>query len=263
MPKKNHKEITVSVGCVLKNDNILMVRRSEKKQPDIDLMWELPGGKVEEKENPSDSAIREIAEETGYQAYVSDYAPYTYSTYWEYEQFFLKTNLMCFECRIIEDRSRFSTNDAKIKETRWWKVGDIDFSRVLPGSREFIWWIAEKNSIKLKPRQADVLSAYLRFECIDQKRNHKKFYNVAINIRKEISPHYEATRSWGRIDFPSKGNIREVFRSDPELRKYLLPIFDKRITHGYLVRDYSTNFPFRTWLDKHSNKIDNSQLKLF
>lgn len=263
MRRKKTKEITVSIGCVLRNGTVLMVKRREKEQPDIDLSWELPGGKVEKGEIPSYTAIREILEETGYAVYVSDHAPYTYTTYWEYEEFFLTANLICYECRILDGTSRVATEDPKVKEVEWWKIDHIDFSRVLAGSREFIWWVAEKNSYKLTARQTDVLSAYVRFECIDFRLNHKKYYNITIRITKEDVPVYETTRSWGRIEHPSRGNIHEVFRTESEMRKYLLPVLEKRISRGYLIRDFSDDFPFKSWLDKRSSKIDASQLKLF
>jgi 8-oxo-dGTP diphosphatase len=54
---------TKVAGCVVKNDDdeILLLHRNTDKF----VHWELPGGKVEDGEDPASAAVREFAEETG------------------------------------------------------------------------------------------------------------------------------------------------------------------------------------------------------
>ena len=52
----------VVVGIVDKEGKILMIKRAKKEG---DLVWEFPGGKVEDNETKEQACIREVFEETG------------------------------------------------------------------------------------------------------------------------------------------------------------------------------------------------------
>ncbi|WP_411842379.1 (deoxy)nucleoside triphosphate pyrophosphohydrolase [Salinicoccus sp. HZC-1] len=60
------------VGAVIvnENDEILCAQRPEGKS--LELMWEFPGGKIEEGELPADALRRELEEEMGCQIEVGD-----------------------------------------------------------------------------------------------------------------------------------------------------------------------------------------------
>ncbi|HIW11586.1 MAG TPA: (deoxy)nucleoside triphosphate pyrophosphohydrolase [Candidatus Salinicoccus stercoripullorum] len=60
------------VGAVIvnENDEILCAQRPEGKS--LELMWEFPGGKIEEGEEPLDALIRELEEEMGCRIEVGD-----------------------------------------------------------------------------------------------------------------------------------------------------------------------------------------------
>lgn len=60
------------VGAVIvnENDEILCAQRPEGKS--LELMWEFPGGKIEEEEQPADALRRELEEEMGCQIEVGD-----------------------------------------------------------------------------------------------------------------------------------------------------------------------------------------------
>jgi len=51
----------VTAAVIMKNDNVLICRRA--KDDDAGLLWEFPGGKMEEGETPEECIIREIKEE--------------------------------------------------------------------------------------------------------------------------------------------------------------------------------------------------------
>lgn len=53
----------IASACVIDNNKILMV---QENKPDIQGLWDLPGGKVKINEDINHAAIREILEETGY-----------------------------------------------------------------------------------------------------------------------------------------------------------------------------------------------------
>lgn len=53
-------ELTELAGSLIrKNGEILLIYRKDEEQ------WEVPGGKVEEDESPTEAAVREAKEETG------------------------------------------------------------------------------------------------------------------------------------------------------------------------------------------------------
>ena len=53
----------IASTCVIDNKKILMV---QENKPDIQGLWDLPGGKLEVNEDIKQTAIRETLEETGY-----------------------------------------------------------------------------------------------------------------------------------------------------------------------------------------------------
>jgi 8-oxo-dGTP diphosphatase len=81
------------VGCFLEYDGKFVVLLRHSHKPDGNT-WGLPGGKVEAGESDQDAILRELQEETGYQAasaeleHIGDYdfissrnEPFTYGTY--------------------------------------------------------------------------------------------------------------------------------------------------------------------------------------
>ncbi|WP_414836967.1 NUDIX hydrolase [Candidatus Nanohalococcus occultus] len=60
----------VAIGALMKEQRVLMVKRSERETSSG--KWCLPGGKVEEDETPREAALREIKEETDLEADIVD-----------------------------------------------------------------------------------------------------------------------------------------------------------------------------------------------
>ncbi|MGL4912185.1 MAG: NUDIX hydrolase [Romboutsia sp.] len=57
-----------AVGVVAINDNNEVVLVKQFRKPIEKVIWEIPAGKLESGENPKECAIRELKEETGYEA---------------------------------------------------------------------------------------------------------------------------------------------------------------------------------------------------
>ena len=89
------RTVNVSAALIVNNKSILAACRPLNKK--LGGFWELPGGKVEEKEESEDTCIREIREELNCDIKVISL--FTTCTY-EYDDFILKMDI--FECELKE-----------------------------------------------------------------------------------------------------------------------------------------------------------------
>lgn len=97
----------VVVGIVIKEDKVLIVRR---KKGEGDLLWQFPGGTVEQGETFEEAVIRELREETGIRVSVKERLgerihPYT------------KKYMAYFGCEYIDGELHIS--DADLDQIEW------------------------------------------------------------------------------------------------------------------------------------------------
>ena len=125
--------LVVRPACgVIHEDRILLTQR--KGVPHI---WELPGGKVEVNEEPSNSAIREVKEETGYEVEVLvrnrrlAMLPLSYSIK---INSYLQIILLCFECKLIGGNRLVAKSE--VDDVQWFSINDLPDIR--HGSSSFI-----------------------------------------------------------------------------------------------------------------------------
>ena len=116
----------VSLGLIIHEDKILLTQR--KGVPHI---WELPGGKVEVNEEPSNAAIREVKEETGYEIEVISKLPFSYSIK---VNSYLQIILLCFECKLIGG-SRLVA-EKEVDDVQWFSINELPDIR--HGSSSFV-----------------------------------------------------------------------------------------------------------------------------
>lgn len=86
--------LVVAAALIDKDGRVLLAQRPPNKF--MAGLWEFPGGKVEDGENPEDALIRELNEELGIDTWGSCLAPLSFASH-SYEDFHLLMPL--FACR--------------------------------------------------------------------------------------------------------------------------------------------------------------------
>ena len=86
--------LVVAAALIDKDGRVLLAQRPPNKP--MAGLWEFPGGKVEDGENPEDALIRELNEELGIDTWGSCLAPLSFASH-SYEDFHLLMPL--FACR--------------------------------------------------------------------------------------------------------------------------------------------------------------------
>lgn len=117
LPKKK-----VAVKVILKSDkgNILLVK------PDYKDTWQMPGGGVEEYEDPKAAAIRETEEETGIKVEASDLR--LVDSIFKSKEDYL---FLLFECtKLYTEDADYSVEDEEIEEYKF--INPNKVTRLLP-----------------------------------------------------------------------------------------------------------------------------------
>lgn len=124
LPKKK-----VAVKVILKSDkgNILLIK------PDYKDTWQMPGGGVDEFEDPNIAAVRETEEETGVKIETSDLR--LVDSIFKAKEDYL---FLLFECiKSFPEDADYSVEDEEIEEYRFIKPSEI--SKLLPGYYTEAW----------------------------------------------------------------------------------------------------------------------------
>lgn len=130
------KQIVVVMGVVRKDGKILLVLRDEEGIYGAHLKWELPGGKLEFGENPEAAVVREIKEETGYDIKVNRMIPITKTSLWDYPDHKRHVLLLGYDCEHMS--GEINKKDGKIRDVKWFRPDEIDWSNTLKWTKEFI-----------------------------------------------------------------------------------------------------------------------------
>ncbi len=125
-PTKVHAVIAVAVN----EKNEILIQR-EYSHPPQKIMWQLPGGSMQEGETPKDAALRELAEESGYSAHSvtelgSFFVHNRLSNKIQYA--FLCTDI--FEHKLAEDEDEFIENHWFSKDKVKKMISDGEFDNI-------------------------------------------------------------------------------------------------------------------------------------
>jgi ADP-ribose pyrophosphatase len=104
--------------AVDEQNRVLLVR--QYRLPAADFLWELPAGRLDPGEEPRDAAIRELKEETGYEA-----SEWTELASYFPSPGFLQEKMTVFLARHLTEGAQNTMDDERI-ETRWFERDELD-----------------------------------------------------------------------------------------------------------------------------------------
>jgi 8-oxo-dGTP diphosphatase len=109
---REKRSIVIVAACVLVNEaGELLIAKRPPGRP-LAGLWEFPGGKVEQEEQPEEALIRELKEELGIEIASSDLEPLTFASH-AYPDFYLLMPL--YRC----SRWRGRVTALEGQELRW------------------------------------------------------------------------------------------------------------------------------------------------
>jgi 8-oxo-dGTP diphosphatase len=100
------------VGAMLQNDEGRYLITQRPPKASLPLLWEFPGGRVEEGETDAEALAREIREEMGIEAVVLEQALHTHHEYPKYD-----IDFRVFRCRLKDPRA--TLQHLRVNDHRW------------------------------------------------------------------------------------------------------------------------------------------------
>jgi 8-oxo-dGTP diphosphatase len=100
------------VGAMLQNEQGCYLITQRPPTASLPLLWEFPGGRVEEGEDDATALAREIQEEMGVAVYVLEQAMHTHHEYPTYD-----IDFRVFHCRLAEPEDRI--RHLRVHDHRW------------------------------------------------------------------------------------------------------------------------------------------------
>jgi len=108
-------EKDIVIGIVKHGNKVVIVKRAKVEK---DLLWQFPGGKIEEEETEKAAVVREIKEETNAECKVIRKIGVRTHSVQNRKIIYYEMEYMSGEIKV---------NDTKeIEEVRWIEIGDID-----------------------------------------------------------------------------------------------------------------------------------------
>lgn len=242
------KLLRVAAGVVVHGDQALLVRRHAADVPEYDDKWELPAGKIEPLETITQAAIREIREETGYDAVPIRILPIDYQADLALTTPPLAVEVNCILCSLRADSHHGDPPEPPSQGThqmRWASFEDIPYDHTIVGSREFLVWTANELGYPIPP-EASIYRISL--ESVDVAANRMRFYDITLKYDPTTSEKpFRLELRTGRIYGSSRPTIH-CFSTMAEALQEARRRVRLRQRHGYTVTSLESTHPLRSWI---------------
>ncbi len=106
------------VGAMLQNDEGRYLITQRPPKATLPLLWEFPGGRVEEGEADEQALVREIREEMGVEITVLEQAMHTHHEYPNYD-----IDFRVFRCRLSDAKA--SIQHLRVNDHRWVTLAEM------------------------------------------------------------------------------------------------------------------------------------------
>lgn len=136
MKEKTKKQVCIAKGIVKRENKYLLVRREREWDKNTHNKWEFPGGKVDFGEDPKESAVREVLEESGFRTEPIKLIPKITTHIWEYENRITQVILIPYLCKLMGGKT--SLNDKNINDVSWFTINEIKELETIPGTKELL-----------------------------------------------------------------------------------------------------------------------------
>lgn len=244
----NRKLLRVAAGVVVHGNQVLLVRRHAADIPEYDGKWELPAGKIESPETVTQAAIREIREETGYDATPIRVLPIDYQANLALTIPPLSVEVNCILCSLSADITSGDPPDPSgcgTHQMRWASFEEIPYDHTIVGSREFLVWTANELGYPI-PQEASIYRISL--EWVDIAANRMRSCDITLKYDPTSSekPFHLELRA-GRIFGSSRLTILSFSTMTEALQETRRRV-SRRKSQGYTVTSLESTHPLRSWI---------------
>lgn len=249
-------------GCVVRKNAVLLIKRNEPEIPEIHGNFELPGGKVQFGEYPTDTLIREVFEETGVNVIPHYKFPNPYSVIRNTPEKQIHPVIWCFQCH-YRNEQKLLFHPKKVEKSLWIPISEINPFKVQSGSLNFIRLMLASENIDLKKVAPSSFEERLVL-------NHKqdKHRKIVIIIKAQLKLNYvfkvKVCHGSGADLHIKEGKLKKSFSHRDDLIQFLRQTLQLRRLQGFQILSNSSRLPLIDPLrTNNSSNIKSLQLSLF
>lgn len=166
----------VVAGCIVMGDSVILARREDPEIVGEYPKWELPGGKVEFGETPEETLQREILEELNLEVKPLSLIPHIQTNLWEKAGIKKHYAIVCYDSTPVES-DILSLRRQLPSKAALFRKDQIDFSKTLPGTQEFI-----AHSSLLGKKVEEVMACFIRLEPAESIKGHLPLAYIEIRV---------------------------------------------------------------------------------
>jgi mutator protein MutT len=127
-------QITIAVAVITDEKGRIFLTQRNQPGSFAHQMWQFPGGGIEPGEDPLQTAIREVKEETNLDVEVLKLLPEVVSNFFTDNDFHVL--IISYHCKVVG--GVFAKVDPETMDGKFFSRDEIDYSKCLPKTKEII-----------------------------------------------------------------------------------------------------------------------------